>query len=226
MAEWSPQYLIDFTAMGDTTAEAIQKHINEISKVIFPLMNRLRRFDAGPTPPTDPVENSFWLDTSALASGGNAILKRFDGASWESDVAIPNSDTVDGYHAQDLLDLSILRANPIVEAEFPFGAHSAGFTLQSYINGETTLDWRNGNKQKYRVLGNVSLSFINPSNVTNLALILSHAVSGASVTFPSIVRWPNDAAPDFTDAVAGDTDIVTFLFDGTYYYGMYARKFQ
>lgn len=226
MAKWSPQYLIDFTAMGDTTAEAIQKHINEISKVIFPLMNRLRTFDAGPTPPTDPVENAFWLDTSPLASGGNAVLKRYNGSSWVTDVAIPNAHTVDGYHAQDLLDLAILRANPKVDAEFPFGFHTAGFSLKSYNSGESSIDWRLSNKQKYRVTRSVTLSFVNPSNATNLALILYHAVNGANLVFPSNTRWPNGVAPNFTDARSGETDIVTFLFDGTYYYGMYARRFQ
>jgi hypothetical protein len=225
MSQWRPQYPVDFAPDGDLTNTAIQKIINEFSLAVYPFLNRLRTYDAGPTPPTDPVENSFWLDTSAVAGGGNAVLKRYTGGEWVSDVAIPNAEYLGGYTADDLLSLAILRANPIVDAPFPFGAHPAGFTLKTYSAGETTIDWNYGNKQLYILSGSKSLSFVNPPFATNLVFMIKHAVTGANITWPANVKWNDKTPPDFTDAYINRVDIVTFFFDGTYYYGMAAYDF-
>jgi hypothetical protein len=98
--------------------------------------------------------------------------------------------------------------------------------LKSYTSGETVLDWTVGNKQKYSVTGDVTFAFTDPSNATNLVLLLYHTAAGSSIAFPGNVKWADGAEPDFSDAEIGDTDMVTFMFDGTNYYGMYARKFS
>jgi len=78
MGEWSPQYPINFTPSGDTTSQAIEKHIKEIEH-IYDLLNRVRKLDAGDSAPTDPIVGHVYLDTST----GQAYIKYYDGAEWK-----------------------------------------------------------------------------------------------------------------------------------------------
>jgi len=100
MAEWTKQYPVNFTPFGDTTSQALEKHINELAR-IYELLNRVRKFDAGDTAPTDPIEGHAWLDT--LSSPWR--LKVYDGTDWV-DILVGNAvnaenagnaDTVDGF---------------------------------------------------------------------------------------------------------------------------------
>ena len=77
MGEWTKQYPVDYSPTGDTTSQAIKKHINELDRV-YNLLNRVRKLDAGSSPPTDPVTYHLWLDTSE----GTYKLKLYDGEKW------------------------------------------------------------------------------------------------------------------------------------------------
>ena len=77
MGEWTKQYPVDFSPTGDTTSQAIEKHINEFDRV-YNLLNRVRKLDAGDTPPTDPITYHLWLDTSE----GTYKFKLYDGEKW------------------------------------------------------------------------------------------------------------------------------------------------
>jgi len=77
MGEWTKQYPVDFSPTGDTTSQAIEKHINEFDRV-YNLLNRVRKLDAGDVPPTDPITYHLWLDTSE----GTYKFKLYDGEKW------------------------------------------------------------------------------------------------------------------------------------------------
>jgi len=77
MGEWTKQFPIDYSPTGDTTSQAIKKHMDELDR-IYNLLNRVRKLDAGDSPPTDPVTYHLWLDTS----GGTYKLKIYDGSDW------------------------------------------------------------------------------------------------------------------------------------------------
>jgi len=105
---WEPKYPVNFTPDGDTTSQALEKHINEFDRV-YELLNRVRKFDAGDTAPTDPIEGHAWLDTS----NSPWQLKVYNGTDWvdilvgnavnaENAVnadSAGNADTVDSFHA-------------------------------------------------------------------------------------------------------------------------------
>jgi len=97
MAEWTKQYPVNFTPSGDTTSQALEKHINELAR-IYELLNRVRKFDAGTIAPTDPIEGHFWLDTS----NSPWRLKVYNGTDWV-DILVGNADTVDGKHASSFV---------------------------------------------------------------------------------------------------------------------------
>jgi len=93
MADWTVQYPVNFTPTGDTTSQAIEKHINELSN-IYVLLNRVRKFDAGDIAPTDPVIGHAWLDTSVSPHR----LKIWDGTQWV-DILVGDADRLDGFDA-------------------------------------------------------------------------------------------------------------------------------
>lgn len=82
MSNWAIQYPINFTADGDATNTAIQKHINEI-KSIYGYLNLLKSSFIGTTAPSSPNAGQFWVDTSNASTTG-AILKMRDyaNANW------------------------------------------------------------------------------------------------------------------------------------------------
>ena len=65
MAEWTTKYPVNFTPTGDTTSQAIEKHINEFGEV-YTLLNRVRKHDADTTAPTDPVIGHRWVNTGKV----------------------------------------------------------------------------------------------------------------------------------------------------------------
>jgi len=73
MGEWGLGYPVNFTPTGDTTSQAIEKHINELNQ-IYGYLNRIRKLDSGINAPTDPIQDHLWLDTS----NGMPILRRYD----------------------------------------------------------------------------------------------------------------------------------------------------
>ena len=77
MAEFSIAYPIDYTASGDTTAQAISKLINEIS-AIYSNLHRIRTFDIGAAEPSGPEAGHIWLDST----GGVLTAKVYDGSDF------------------------------------------------------------------------------------------------------------------------------------------------
>jgi hypothetical protein len=82
MSNWAIQYPINFTAEGDATNTAIQKHINEIT-AIYGDLNLLKSSFIGTTAPSSPNSGQPWLDTTNAATTG-AVLKMRDyaNANW------------------------------------------------------------------------------------------------------------------------------------------------
>lgn len=108
------------------------------------------------------------------------------------------------------------------------GAHSVGFTQQSATgDGTTTIDWNLGNKFKFTFGAyNETFTFTDPSKPGNFILLLIQDTSGSrTVTWPASVKWPGGVAPTLSiDADA--TDIISFYFDGTNYYGIGTVNFD
>ena len=98
MADWTEQYPVDFTVTGDQTNEAIEKHIIDIS-MIYSQLTRVRKWDAGASPPPDPVIYHGWLDPTDPTK---IIAKVWDGSQWVSVLRVSFADKVmpdsDGSH--------------------------------------------------------------------------------------------------------------------------------
>lgn len=85
-----------------------------------------------------------------------------------------------------------------------------------------TVNWNNGNCQTVTAGGNFTLSFSNGKAGGSYTLILKQDATGSrTVTLPT-VKWNNgDTAPTLSTG-ASDVDILTFIYDGSVYYGSYS----
>jgi len=104
--------------------------------------------------------------------------------------------------------------------EVNFGAHSAGFTLQTTTgDGTTTIDWKLGNKFKFTFGAQSDIfTFTAPTNPCHLTLMLvQDGTGGRDATFPASVKWLG-TQPTWTDGGAGKTIIMSMFYDGTYYW--------
>lgn len=153
MSEWIPQYPVNFAPDGDATNTAIEKLKNEISLALYPLLSRVRTFDAGPTAPSDPVENAFWLDTS----DSPAVLKMYDGSSWVADVSIgvaTDALLFDGHTLDEVLDMVEVSSSELLDkikevdgsdsglnADMVDGKHASDFMLDSDFSGSMVPDY-------------------------------------------------------------------------------------
>ncbi len=100
-----------------------------------------------------------------------------------------------------------------------------------YDNGASgiskTIDWNNGQKQKITLTANCTLTFADfTSGVANCVLkIVQDATGSRTVTFPIGVLWEGGTAPTLT-TTANAVDILSFYFDGSYYYGVAGLNFS
>ena len=81
-----------------------------------------------------------------------------------------------------------------------------------------TIAWTSGNFHKSTLTGDVTYTFTAPVGPCTLVLkLVQDGTGGREVTWPATVLWEGGNAPALSGA--GLTDIVSFYFDGTNYYG-------
>ena len=90
-----------------------------------------------------------------------------------------------------------------------------------------TIDWRKSNIQTLALSDTVTVTFTAPPNYCHLTLKIVHANNTTvfPVTWPATVKWAGGTAVTPT-ATANAVDIVSFLYDGTNYYGMFGNDFK
>jgi hypothetical protein len=88
-----------------------------------------------------------------------------------------------------------------------------------------TIDWGAGNCHKSTMTGNCTYTFTAPVGPAHLTLKLIQDTPGSrTATWPAAVKWSAATAPALTTG-ANKTDIVTFYYDGTNYFGAWLGDF-
>lgn len=87
-----------------------------------------------------------------------------------------------------------------------------------------TLSLTNGTAQTVTMTGNCTFTMPTAVAGQSFILIISTGAGGFTGTFTS-VKWPSGVAPTLTVA-ASRWDILTFISDGTNWYGNYAQAYQ
>lgn len=98
-----------------------------------------------------------------------------------------------------------------------------------YNNGNSStslnINFNNGQKQKVTITGNCTFTFTAPTGPGNFLLKMVNGGNNfTGHTWPATVKWGGAAVPAFTPT-SGNTDIVTFYYDGTNYYGVASLNF-
>jgi hypothetical protein len=103
------------------------------------------------------------------------------------------------------------------------GSYTEGVVAIGNSGTAQTLSLANGTVQTVTMTGNCT--FTMPTNVAgkSFVLIVSSGAGSFTGTFTS-VKWPNNAAPTLT-TTATRWDILTFVSNGTSWYGNFAQAY-
>ena len=87
-----------------------------------------------------------------------------------------------------------------------------------------TLSLTTGTVQTVTMTGNCTFTMPTATAGKSFILIVNTGAGSFTATFTS-VKWPSNTAPTIT-TTASRWDILTFVSDGTYWYGNYAQAYQ
>lgn len=111
MAAWQEAFPILFTADGDKTNQAIQKHITEINR-IYSLLNVLRVNFSGAGFPAGPERNQLFINPNTLEA---KVYVGINGPSdWRAIVSQPGPHALDTHTAGLFADLQALVTDAIL----------------------------------------------------------------------------------------------------------------
>ena len=125
---------------------------------------------------------------------------------------------------QDLAD----DTTPQLGSELDLNGHSVGGDFQTATgDGTTSIDWKLGNNFDFTFGAmNEVFSFLAPTKKGKFTLKLKQdATGGRTATFPATVKWAGGTAPTLSTG-ANAVDIISFLWDGTNYYGVASLDFS
>jgi hypothetical protein len=101
---------------------------------------------------------------------------------------------------------------------------TAGQSWMSSFGATTSINWNNGNVQTRTLAASETFTFANPQNGATYILVIKQAAAGNyTITWPTI-SWMGGAPPVMT-ATANKTDIYTFVYANSTYFGSYAQNF-
>jgi hypothetical protein len=101
---------------------------------------------------------------------------------------------------------------------------TAGQSWMSSFEATTLINWNNGNVQTRTLAASETFTFANPQNGATYILVIKQAAAGNyTITWPTI-SWMGGAPPTMT-ATANKTDIYTFVYANSTYFGSYAQNF-
>ena len=126
----------------------------------------------------------------------------------------------------DFADSMLLTANMYLSGDLTVvgDVEIGGSSYQSaLVNTDSSIPWQDGNIQAETLTGNTTFTFTNnPLGPTTLILRITNP-STYTVEFPAAVKWEGGTEPAMN--TAGDW-IVTFVYDGTTYYGGVSGPFS
>jgi hypothetical protein len=102
-------------------------------------------------------------------------------------------------------------------------------TVTNLGNSSTaaTVNWTTGGSiQKITLTGNCTFGVVAPPAPSRVSLMLLQDTTGSrTATWWAGIKWAGAAAPTLT-TTASRTDIVTFIYDGSSYYGVASANFN
>ena len=87
-----------------------------------------------------------------------------------------------------------------------------------------TIDWTTGSIHKSTLTGNCTYTFTAPTGVSRLTLQVVQGAGPYTVTWPATVKWAGATAPTL-GTTNGRSDFISFIWDGTNYWGVASTNF-
>lgn len=145
--------------------------------------------------------------------------------------------SVNGEFADDAGDVTISTGisnivedtTPQLGGELDLNGHSVGGSAQTATgDGTTTIDWKLGNFFHFQFGAfNETFTFTAPTKPGTFILkMVQDSVGSRTATWPATAKWIGGTAPTLTTTATTGTDIITFYFDGTNYFGVEALNFS
>ena len=107
--------------------------------------------------------------------------------------------------------------------------NSIGFTMQTATgDGTTTVDWKLGNHIDFTFGAfNETFTFTAPANPAVFTMSLKQDGTGSrTATWPATVKWAGGTAPTLTTTATTGYDLISFRYDGSYYYSTISLDFS
>jgi hypothetical protein len=158
--------------------------------------------------------NAGTLSANALLAGSLAVLV-YDGTSFIL-LAAANLGYVTFTGTETLTNKTL--TNPTVNN------YTEGVVIIGNTGTSKTIDLTNGTVQTATLTGNCTFTMPTVAAGKSFILILSTGAGSYTATFTS-VKFPSNTAPTIT-TTASRWDILTFVSDGTNWYGNYAQAYQ
>ncbi|HFD88256.1 MAG TPA: hypothetical protein ENJ35_11355 [Gammaproteobacteria bacterium] len=228
-----------FDSLGVVTSTAIQSSDYNYAVDVGSANAYIATLSPAPSAYASPLQVMFLAgntNTSASTLNVNGLgvrnIKRLDGANIRagdivsSEVAYLMYDTV-------AVEFKLLNprssgepSNYTFDDDVAFSKVASFASVNNYGTVTATtqvVDWNNGNKQELTlgpsVGDNVTLSFTAPPGPCNMILNVKQDASGnRTITWPATVKWPDSSAPTLA-TLAGKADLISFYYDGSFYYG-------
>ena len=154
---------------------------------------------------------------NVLTSNGTAWVSQAPGAA-TGNVTIGNTTIALGGTATSVGNLTMTNTTVTNYTESVVAIGNSG-TSQ-------TLSLTNGTVQTVTLTGNCTFTMPTATAGKSFILIVvQDGTGGRTATFTS-VKWPNGAAPTITTTATTGRDILTFVADGTNWYGTFAQNFS
>ena len=184
--------------------------------------------------------DSVLINTPAAGGSGKAIKSALNGTSYVGATAIPNIVTISQTDYDALVAASTVNANTLYIIT---SAQTAGLAIGSAVRkadlnydtvvamgtvGATqTISLTNGTVQTCTLTASTLTTFTMPTLVAGKSFLLfvnQAAGGGGTATFTS-VKFPGGSAPTIS-ATASRTDLLSFISDGSYWYGTYSQNYS
>lgn len=104
------------------------------------------------------------------------------------------------------------------------GSYYSALVADGNSGTAQTIDWSAGNEHSSTLTGNVTYTFSNPVTGGRYVLLINTGAGSFTATWPAAVKWPGGTAPTIT-TTASKVDLVTFIYDGTNYYGSFNQNY-
>ncbi len=169
------------------------------------------------------------VESGATADQTDAEIRTAVEAATDSNVFTDaDHSKLDGMAASSIANV-VEDTTPQLGGELDLNGFSVGGDAQATTgDGTTTMDWGLGNIFDF-LFGaqNETFVFTNPAKPGTFILKLLQDSGGSrTVTWPGSVKWIAGTAPTLTTTGTTGTDIITFYFDGTDYFGVEAINFS